>query len=411
MNCRDICLIQLISEETMQNLLPILALRPPTVFHLSTEKTRRRSDWIIEGARQSGISVAKKEIGLDEMPGIRSASLAVKAAIGEALSSGLHPVVNFTGGTKLMSIGAHQAAQECKVCSLYVDTEHLHFIDGGTASGLAGILANDYSFSPLSRSLNVNSIAVANGSQRVTGGKDWKPYVPVAQHLLGNPDDEKRCWESVFGAGGLMANGKEPRTPSDWLKLWKIPLDIPPEVADPLSGLNMLERRDDGRFYLPRRLSGGVENLPSDFSFAEYSRAVAPAQSILSFLSGGWWEVAVAAAVSQSGIFRDIRWSVNVGAKYSGPDKEEDVVAVQGVQAVYISCKRGGNRARLLGQLDELDNRAKNIGGRFARKFLAVYLPIHGRTAENLYKRAYELGVKILQHQDIKDPVKAFSKT
>jgi hypothetical protein len=29
-------LIQLVSEQTMQNLLPVLALKPDTVFHLAT---------------------------------------------------------------------------------------------------------------------------------------------------------------------------------------------------------------------------------------------------------------------------------------------------------------------------------------------------------------------------------------
>ncbi len=34
-----IALIQLISEQTMQNLVPVLALKPAKVFHLATPKS------------------------------------------------------------------------------------------------------------------------------------------------------------------------------------------------------------------------------------------------------------------------------------------------------------------------------------------------------------------------------------
>ena len=392
----------------MQNLLPILALKPNSVVHISTTKTFRRSAWIVEGARQSNVTVIKKDVQLAEMPGIKNSFDAVNCAIREASALDQTSIVNFTGGTKLMSVGAYQAAMSNKADSIYVDTEHLQFIDGGTSSGLPEILKGDFSFNSLSRSLRVNSIAVANGSQRVTGGKDWRPYLPIALHLLANPDDERKCWESIFGTNGLSMNGNELRTPEDWLRLWNIPINIPESVGNLSCSCNMLERRSGGGYYLLSRLKGAIESLATDYTFSEYSRAINPVQFILSFFSGAWWEVAVANAVFESGLFQDIRWSVNVGAKYSGPDKEEDIVAVQGVQAVYISCKRGGQKARILGQLDEMNNRGKTIGGRFARQFLAVYCPLGGRNSDNIFKRANELDIKIIQPNDLKNPQKAF---
>ena len=58
------------------------------------------------------------------MPGMPETFNAIKEAIAEAKGSGTTPVVNFTGGTKLMSIGAYAAAlhQDHKAISLYVDT-------------------------------------------------------------------------------------------------------------------------------------------------------------------------------------------------------------------------------------------------------------------------------------------------
>lgn len=52
--------------------------------------------------------------------------------------------------------------------------------------------------------------------------------------------------------------------------------------------------------------------------------------------------------------------------------------------------------------LDELDNRARSIGGHFTRRFLAVYQPPFGQNAGNLQKRAKELnGIQIIIPPDL----------
>jgi hypothetical protein len=48
-----LALIQLISEQTMQNLVPVFALKSVKVFHLATPKTAARSTSIVEAARQA----------------------------------------------------------------------------------------------------------------------------------------------------------------------------------------------------------------------------------------------------------------------------------------------------------------------------------------------------------------------
>lgn len=392
-----ICLIQLVSEEAVQNLLPVLALRPASVVHVRTSKTKERSNWIIEAARQSGVEAFKKDLDLEEMPGIKNTYDAVACAIDEALGLEQTPVVNFTGGTKLMSIGAYQAAAARKVDSIYVDTEHLHFTDGGTSSNLPRLVNGDFSFSPIGRMLNVDSISYANGSERVTPGKDWRKYAETAAFMLQHQDDERRCWQAVNK--DLFQNGAEPKEPEKWKSLKDRNLNIPQECAVLAAEAGLLERNNMG-FALPSKLIDELNHNP---------RAVESLKFITSFFSGAWWEVAVAKAASESGLFRDLRWSVNIGAKYSGPGREEDIVAVQGVQAVYVSCKRGGAKSRLLGQLDELDNRGRTIGGRFVRKFLAVYLPLNDRTGADVRKRARELNVKIIQPLKGKIPEQSFS--
>jgi hypothetical protein len=315
--------------------------------------------------------------------------------------------VNFTGGTKLMSIGAFSAAlnPNHKAISLYVDTEDEVFLDGRTADGLDGLLEGDFSFTPLRRMLTVNAIAVANGRQRVTGGRDWQPYLPLARHLFEFATEESATRQAVHGPQGLCPNGREPRRPADWMALLDKPLALPPVVGDMAVGVGLVCARGSA-FHLPDGTRARLDELSRQERFAlpDYIPAVKPLQFAIAFLSGGWWEVIVAEAASRSGQFRDLRWSVNIGERGGGFNPEEDIVAVDGVQIAYFSCKRGGAKERLVPSLDELHSRARSIGGHFTRRFLAVFQVPKGQNAANLQKRARELnGIQILTPRDLEN--------
>jgi hypothetical protein len=338
------------------------------------------------------------------MPSMPETFNAIKTAILEARNKEEMPVVNFTGGTKLMSIGAFSAALNQTALSLYVDTEDALLVDGRTSDGLAALLDEDFSFTPLRSTLTVNTVAVAHGRQRVTSGRDWLPLLPLAQHLLANPDDEQATHEAV--TRGLLAGKPEPRWPADWLPILARPIALPPAVERLALTAGLLSLDRSGCVTLPRSTEAELQRLAGnyvpDFN-AAYFRAVAPLQQTLGFLTGGWWEIVVADAAQRSGVFRDIRWSAQVGER-GGPDLEEDVLALDGVQIVSISCKRGGAKARLLPLLEEMNARARSIGGNFTRRFLAVYLPRQGAIARNLERRAHELGVSLIDPQNLYRP-------
>lgn len=398
-------LIQLVSEQTMQNLLPVLSLKPARVFHLVTPKTAARSAFIIEAARHAQVISELENIRLSEMPSIKETSRAVVRCIAEARTLRHAPVVNFTGGTKLMSIGAYEASMREEVISLYVDTDHQQFLDGHTGPKLNSVLGDDFSFTPLQRMLTVNSIAVANGRQRVTGGRDWRPYLPLARHFLENPDDESATWLAVHGPNGICPGGREPRTPADWLSLLDLRLPLPTRVGEMALEANLVRASGQDR-HLPDAMRAGLEELAcsKQSTARDYFTTVRPLQFTLAFLSGGWWEVAVTDAAERSGQFRDLRWSVNVGERRGGFDPEEDIVGMNGVRIAYFSCKRGGAKTRLVPLLDELDSRARSIGGNFTHRFLAVYQTLRWQSERNLKKRAQELGIRIITPADLNRP-------
>lgn len=415
----SITLIQLISEQTMQNLLPVLRLKSARLVHLTTPRTAMRSNHIIAAARQAQVQAEAENHPLSGMPTLAETFGAVKAAIQQCQGAGQTPVVNFTGGTKLMSIGAFSAALNSnhRALSLYVDTENEVFVDGHTSEGLSDLFDGDFSFTPLERALTVNTIAVANGRERVTGGRDWRPFLPLATHLFRNSIDEQATHEALYGRSGLLPRGQTPPDPGQWTELLDREFQLPQAVAKLAVAAGLVRASASGACLLPdcsRAELKALAHIRAQKRFipdyeARRIAATDRVQRPITFLTGGWWEVIVADAVEGSGLFRDIRWSANAGQR-GGADLEEDILAIDGVQVVCISCKRGGARSRLLPQLEELNARARSLGGNFTRRFLAVHQRLSGPVARNLRQRAHELGIRLLAPEDLANP-DAFVRT
>lgn len=397
-------LIQLISEQTMPNLLPALRLRPARLVHLVTPRTAARSACIAEAARRSGQSPALETIQLSAMPGIAETYNVIKQTVAQAREQGQAALINFTGGTKLMSIGAFAAATEVRAPSLYVDTDDKVFVSGKTGDGLAEMLEQDFSFTPLRYSLTVDVVAVANGRERVTGGRPWKPYAELAQHLLMHSEEERATHEAIFGPSGWLPGGREPRKPQDWLPVLERGFILPPKTARLAADCCLVESDAAGLSHLSAATTQPMRDLTqgyvTEFNRA-YFKALADIQRTTAFLTGAWLEVCVMQAAERSGLYRDLRWSVNVGER-DGADLEEDIVGLDGVQVLYISCKRGGAKARLLPLLDEMNARARSIGGNFTRRVLAIALPPAGFTDRSLRQRARELGIRIITGDDLR---------
>ena len=77
---------------------------------------------------------------------------------------------------------------------------------------------------------------------------------------------------------------------------------------------------------------------------------------------------------------------------------------MDGVELLYINCKRGGSKARLLPLLEEVRARAATIGGSFNRRFLAVLQPPQGKVAANLQQQAAKLGIRLITGDNVYQP-------
>jgi hypothetical protein len=379
-------LLQLVSEQTLPNLFPALALEPDSLVLLHTPQTARQCDWIEQALLKAQCKQEVRRVELRDNPDHHATGHAIKREIAVARAADLAPVVNITGGTKLMSIGAFAAAYQEKIPACYVDTAHRLFIAASNIPLPAPLDTSPIAFRKLADRLNVPVMAAAHGIGHFTPGRDPSPWLPTARLIAKDPQLETATHE--FAQNFLQESG---RRPADYHRLLATPLDqIPDPLVEPLASSGHIHLQN-GHWHLwhpqpecfARWASGEVYD-----SIQSYFDANAPIQQLIGFLSGGWWELAVLEAAQASGRFRDIHWSPKVSRPDVQTSIEEDLLAIEDIHLAVFSCKRGGERGRLLRAFEELDSSARNLGGVFARRYLAIAQPIAKHHLEEVQARA-----------------------
>jgi hypothetical protein len=407
-------LIQLISEQTMPNLLAMIRLRPKRVVHLYTNRTKNQSRTLKNAANALGLHPQWQYCLMSDMPSIRETHDTICHIHEKNLAEDPNAttVIHFTGGTKLMSIGAYAAASAKQCPSLYVDTFTQQFMDGHTSPVMRQLIGQDNHFQSIYDKLHVEVLGVANGINRITSGKEWRPMLSLAKCLFNDRQAEEATHNAIHGPGGLCDNGHEPRNPDGWLRLINTPVILPTMIASLAveSGLVRQGPLADS-ILLPdstaEELSFLAQNRVDNYN-ARYYQALAPLQHAISFLTGAWWEIIVCEAAHQSGYATDIRWSCLVGDE-KGLETEADVLGMDGVELLYISCKRGGSKSRFLPLLEETKGRASTIGGSYNRRFLAILHAPKGKTYRDLIHQAVAHGIRLITRENVHIP-EIFSK-
>ncbi len=387
-------LIQIVSEETMPNLLAAMAIKPERIVHLCTSSMAGTSAALERAYGQAQVKTVVDTCMIGGNPDIVEMSDSVRKAIAKHGN----PVVNLTGGTKLMSIGAYVAATRAGTTSLYVDTAAGRFVDGLSGGNFQSLFPDGAEVTRVSKQLMVNSITTANGVERVTGGKPWKNYSTIAELLLGDFRMEQKCHDIVAD----IIKG-EPRNFAQaqayFRKLYSKPLSVPGGLGVAAVSAGLLEERGGVCYPAPRWLdalngldfSGG--KIPGNLIYSALNEARWP----FAFFNGNWWEIAVMRYLSERNRYRDLRWSVDAGSRFgSSTDMEEDILGVDGVNLLYVSCKRGGDKAKLSRVLEDVNSSARRLGGKFAHKMLAVFVDLQGMQRTRLVNRCKELHIELL---------------
>ena len=411
-NSPKVALIQLISEQTIPNLFPICALRPSVLIHLTTPKTTSRAFHIKNAALVAGVDAEFFNRPISSaMPGIQETAFFVGQAIQIARERNLLPMVNFTGGTKLMSIGAFQQAAKDQVPSFYVDTQSHCFVDGETGGDIRPFFGGEVSFSKIIAGLTLDVMVVASGHQSVSKGRDWRRHLAAAQAVRDNSEDTRQLRDVLeHEEKGIFPKGHLPRDPAGWLRVLNAPFPVPLSLFPHLLAAGLLDPISTPEAaLLPSGTGPELEvlaqakaegNFIDNFNGRCFA-AMQPLQHFPIFITGGWWEVIVTDAFERAGRFHDLRWSADV-IQQGGSDLEEDILALDGCDAVCVSCKIRG--VRLVPHLDELNGRSKAIGGTFTRAFLALQQPPNGKAWKDLQARARQLRIRLITPENIDRP-------
>jgi len=379
-------LIQLVSEQTLPNVFPALALAPERIVLLHTPQTRPHCEWITRALTLAGQPSAPLCFELPDNPDHHHTGRAVLDQINTARTAGLEPVINITGGTKLMSIGAFAAAHQQKAAAFYLDTAHRQVL-AATAVPLPSPLdSSPAAFRRVADKLSVAVITAAHGITALDLGCDPSGWLPAARLLARDSALERAVHD--FACHNLDEGRRQP---ADYVRLLQTPLDdLPDPLIEPFVTADLITLRD-GRWHLSHPNPTELERWASGEryeSIQAYFTATAPLQQFIGFLQGGWWELAVLDAAAASGRFRDLQWSVQASRVGSSSLIEEDILAVEDLNLAVFSCKRGGDRSRLLRAFEELDSAARSLGGSFAQRYLAVALPIPAQVFTEVRARA-----------------------
>jgi len=384
-------LIHLVSEQTMQNLLPILAFKPervvqirsrPPKFKAAAAHLRRAVEEACTNPFYADLHPEFVEDVIEEdSPSVES----TQQCVSHHVKTARHALVNITGGTKLMSLGASRAAEAYPDCLLiYCDTSQQQFVslDGKP-------LPSSASFQEIAQRLTLKIVMAAHG----VSSADWT-FKTVDDQLL----DIGRTGYAVFQKNRdafqqfrekirRHFRPSEDRVPEGRKKLEELcqtPIPVEPDVS---------EIRD----FLEAAVCAGL--LRRDTA-GTYRPALEPSrkrvEELANILDGSWLELYVLSLLKENpNRWSDPHWSVQVRSAESVPIGETDLVCVEVPKCALhlISCKTHVRQP--LETLESFTQRRRDMGGLFAKATLAA-LDVRGNEVTKLRNWSLYLNVHLL---------------
>jgi len=358
-----VTLLHLVSEQRLQNLIPLLALAPDAVVQVLSGSARFSE---VASHLEEAVGTLLPEESRPQFhhvvleshtPSIEETRSAVALAL---KNHGIPAVVNITGGTKPMSIGAFLAAEDVGVPALY-------FERGFHAAGSAA-LPEMKPLPNVLKSLTVPALLAAHG-------------VPAAKLVSTIPADA----ELEFGR--VAASLDAVRHESLKTFLLEIRLQLYPSGDNKAVPKGCIEALLENGLPQPSDLNlqpfleaaakaGYLQIQNGRFHYAINSdwntRQKLDKTIVLSrTLVGGWFELHCFSLMARSGDFSDLLTGVQAkGTRVLG---ETDIVGVdQNGSLVFVSCKADDQALKPLDHVFALRQRAREFGGSHARAILRI---------------------------------------
>ena len=331
--------ICLAGEQALPNVLPVLAYKPEAVVYLHTDlrDSQAAADRCKQFLKKRGMRVHTRLV--DPWDGASVASVIIE----EAVRAGLNRIlVNWTGGTKPMSLAAYNALGE-QVPRVYYDVRK-------------GIKVNQGPFLPVPPvNLSLEDHLYVNA-----GIKPQRGVVPP------------RADNAVEALS--LALSRAPEETLDRLFLYR---------REHLAGLKARRGwRLTGDVIPAPLLDGLADALVADGLASRNAGAWKPAPDALDFLEGFWWEAYVArqlqVGLAELGLDEQetnlrtnltVRWKTKPTATRS-VTSEVDAAFVFDNRLHLVSCTTA-SLADTKKRMEEVESFSRHFGGRFGRAMLA----------------------------------------
>lgn len=366
-------LLHLVSEQNAQNLLPLLAFRPKNVIQVRSsgehyEKMAARLQGAVEELARSGRWLFPSPNFIDwpipcETPTVGQSC----RSVAEALSRWPECVVNLTGGTKQMSIGAYHAAEDQRRPALYCDSQAGEFRSLSKKNPLPA----SPSFKEAAHFLTVKSLLTLHGidPQQLRSTNPTDAEIQFAHAVY----DIHQCHENELRAllqsirAQLYPDGRRPATVGqiegilrDGLPQGDTPVACNFYSAAQEAGYLLME---NGHFFY-RMEERNIGNR------ARLQRALKLSKALV----GGWYEVLVYDHMREGGRFHDLQTEIQ-SRNAEQALGETDIVGVnlQKPGLIFVSCKLSGDALQKpLEHVFATRQRATEFGGTFAEAVLCV---------------------------------------
>lgn len=341
--------IGVVSDQLLQNLIPVLIEKPDKVYLLSSDEmvNRGKAKTLTDELKKFGIDcVLHSEMPDADMRAIQDFSLRVAANIREA-----HPdaeiTLNATGGTKLMSMGLVDVWRGEADKIIYVDTSHrrIEILPDSKGHVAPSI--------PMGNELDVPAYLRAQGFKYVKAASDdpaWRERVMNRKEVCKFLGRHAGSLTWLIGDINRMVNSAVEQTSEQGEKLEKL--------AAPKQSLSATPRGDSFAA-LQKMVAAALlkwEEGSQQIEFIDMERT--------RFLCGGWLEEYAWHVMRDEKLF-DVRMSVNVADKQTR--NEFDVLACHQNQLLFVECKTlrfsGLNDNEIAYKVDSLGQDARGLFG------------------------------------------------
>ena len=334
-------MVALVSDQRMQNIIPIFqkgAKYEELVLVFSKERGSGKPHPKYEKAANDLSAVLspllKVSFSMDYVDpyNIEAAAMAITSQV-KKYNSRHEVVVNISGGTKPMAIGALQAAHRLGGFCLYTNTENEEILK---LSPDGSIVREPMQVSDL----DVDSYFRAYGEE-IIESKQVKDL-----------NEKHREWAKIIGDQHSIIYQKI------IVRMTTIIKDAQKNgQAFPIA-LKVVSTRKQ-RDVIIQLAQSGLWLYHQETDEIKITDNISA-----SFLNGPWVEAYVGMQMQQSGYFDDVRLNV----KLNGWEGEIDIAAVSNGKLVLIECKSNVQQSQQLSKLDSMRGR---LGGPFAQAYYA----------------------------------------